>query len=626
MFVATRSTDRIETLVKQATLIFVLAILLVPSTMLAQSQPLDKPVVSVQVDTAIHLSWGAVPNATNYEVWVWDEQNKWQMLTDNHSRNQVSHINFVFGRDYWYAVRAKNETSHSEWSDYVSATAPVARTPTPTPTPASATSTPTPAPASIHEVSSAPTLTAVVANGAIQLSWGAVDHAQNYEIWRWFAGEWEFIIATSHLSHLDSNVNAGNTYYYAIAGLNTNGNRGPWSGYANATVPADTSNVMPTPTDTDTPTPSPTPTKTPSPTPTLDPNPERAALVALFNATDGANWVRNTNWLTDTPLSRWHEVSTDANGNVVGLTLFGNNLRGSIPPELGNLTNLRSLVLDTNELSGPIPKELGKLTNLTQLRLYNNNLTGEIPSEVASLPNLTDIALDNDQESLITLGMGWGGNMRAMKRVSGVIVVATNGVSNLAIDRVVEVISGMLTNRPDVLTAMADYRTKVILRTVNWRGNPGHASYAPNTNAEYPIIRVTINAQSGGLSSMPKPSCGTTIHEIAHAIHYSFIESQGCCAPSAPSPPGSQQPPSSHQGMNPAQAFDGQLQSLYATAMANGLWAGQYAATNHYEYWAVTVPIWLGLGQFTLADYDPNLAALIEGTLGEGAYVPEYCQ
>ena len=40
-------------------------------------------------------------------------------------------------------------------------------------------------------------------------------------------------------------------------------------------------------------------------------NPDRAALVALYNATDGPNWVDNTNWLTDAPLGEWYGVSTD---------------------------------------------------------------------------------------------------------------------------------------------------------------------------------------------------------------------------------------------------------------------------------------------------------------------------
>ena len=105
---------------------------------------------------------------------------------------------------------------------------------------------------------------------------------------------------------------------------------------------------------------------------------------------------------------------------------------------------------------------------------------------------------------------------------------------------------------------------------------------------------------------------------------------QGCPEvrnpPVSPGVPGSQQITSHQHGTNPAQAFDGQLQALYAAAMASGLWSGQYAATNHYEYWAVTVPIWLGLGQFSLADYDSQLATFIENTLGDGAYVPEYCK
>ena len=38
-------------------------------------------------------------------------------------------------------------------------------------------------------------------------------------------------------------------------------------------------------------------------------NPDRAALMALYNATDGPNWVDNTNWLTDAPLGEWYGVS-----------------------------------------------------------------------------------------------------------------------------------------------------------------------------------------------------------------------------------------------------------------------------------------------------------------------------
>ena len=69
----------------------------------------------------------------------------------------------------------------------------------------------------------------------------------------------------------------------------------------------------------------------PTPTPSVG-DIEKEALVALYNATDGANWTDNTNWLNDgVPLNSWHGVTTDAEGRVTVLNLSGNNLTGSIP-------------------------------------------------------------------------------------------------------------------------------------------------------------------------------------------------------------------------------------------------------------------------------------------------------
>ena len=127
------------------------------------------------------------------------------------------------------------------------------------------------------------------------------------------------------------------------------------------------------------------------------PSPDRAALEALYNATGGANWTNNTNWLTNAPVGQWYGVTTDGNGWVTELNLTRNQLKGEIPPELANLTNLKVLALGGNQLTGTIPTWLGSLTDLEELYLWGNELTGEIPAELGSLANLVELQLVNNQ-------------------------------------------------------------------------------------------------------------------------------------------------------------------------------------------------------------------------------------
>ncbi|MCP4216110.1 MAG: hypothetical protein GY765_15775, partial [bacterium] len=150
---------------------------------------------------------------------------------------------------------------------------------------------------------------------------------------------------------------------------------------------------------------------------------ERAALIALYNSTNGDSWTDNGNWKS-APLdvdgfampgteNTWQSVTCDvgnttvielrpsSNGlngtiptelgdltNLTDLRLNDNSLSGGIPTQLGNLSNLQILYLDSNQLSGSIPAQLGNLANLTWLFLYNNQLTGSIPMELANLSNL----------------------------------------------------------------------------------------------------------------------------------------------------------------------------------------------------------------------------------------------
>ena len=97
---------------------------------------------------------------------------------------------------------------------------------------------------------------------------------------------------------------------------------------------------------------------------------ERQALEAFFHATGGRGWRREYNWLSDKPLGEWYGVSTDGGGRVTRLSIDNNWLRGEIPPELGNLSNLEDLRLDANQLSGEIPPELSNLSNLGKYEAF----------------------------------------------------------------------------------------------------------------------------------------------------------------------------------------------------------------------------------------------------------------
>ena len=173
----------------------------------------------------------------------------------------------------------------------------------------------------------------------------------------------------------------------------------------------------------------------------------RAALVALYNATDGPNWVNNDGWLTDAPLGEWYGVGVDDAGRVVWLQLAGkylnddpyptpHGLRGPIPAELGNLTKLERLDLAQNALTGSIPPELGNLANLTELDLGGNSLTGPIPPELGNFASLERLFLSgNGLSGPIPPELGDLANLTeldlGLNSLSGPIPVELGNLANL---------------------------------------------------------------------------------------------------------------------------------------------------------------------------------------------------
>ncbi|MDE0312808.1 MAG: leucine-rich repeat domain-containing protein [Caldilineaceae bacterium] len=304
----------------------------------AQSQRPDAPVLTAtpQGSTAIDLSWKPVPGASKYELWTWwNSDPGWQRIGgDSLTGTIFSHANLTPGLTYYYTVAAIDAAGvFSDWSAQVQATLPAPNEGLPAPV-LSATSNVT---------------------ATVELNWSPIAGASSYQLWEWLdlATGWERLdkgdLTTTSFTR--TQATAGQTYYYSIAAMDAHGTLGAWSQVVSVLV---------------------------SEAPAIaDNSEEKAALVSLFQATDGANWAHKDNWLSSTSIATWFGVKIDEDGRVKELALAGNNLSGTLP-DLSALTQLTILDLDFNQLTGSIP-DLGALSQLEWLSVSSNRLTGTVP-------------------------------------------------------------------------------------------------------------------------------------------------------------------------------------------------------------------------------------------------------
>jgi hypothetical protein len=121
------------------------------------------------------------------------------------------------------------------------------------------------------------------------------------------------------------------------------------------------------------------------------------ALVDLYSSTNGKEWINNSNWLK-TKVKDWYGVTIEK-GRVVGINLPNNNLKGSLPSGLENLTKLRTLTLNDNYLDAI--NDLSLLENLISLNIANNQLTFEdiIPNlNIESITYIPQRKIGREQE------------------------------------------------------------------------------------------------------------------------------------------------------------------------------------------------------------------------------------
>jgi Leucine-rich repeat (LRR) protein len=75
----------------------------------------------------------------------------------------------------------------------------------------------------------------------------------------------------------------------------------------------------------------------------------------------------------------------------------GNQLTGTIPPALGQLSKLKILALDRNLLTGSIPVSFGNLDSIQTVFLYSNQFTGALPGEFLNLTKLVYLDIQRNQ-------------------------------------------------------------------------------------------------------------------------------------------------------------------------------------------------------------------------------------
>ena len=133
---------------------------------------------------------------------------------------------------------------------------------------------------------------------------------------------------------------------------------------------------------------------------------DRAALEALYIATDGDNWTNANNWMSNKPLNRWYGVTVEGD-RVVELDLQNNNLYGTLPEELGDLSRLEELELDLNQIFGEIPSELAGMRRLVYLSLRQNQLSGSIPADLDDLRYLITANLSSNPQLTGPVRVAW---------------------------------------------------------------------------------------------------------------------------------------------------------------------------------------------------------------------------
>jgi Leucine-rich repeat (LRR) protein len=128
------------------------------------------------------------------------------------------------------------------------------------------------------------------------------------------------------------------------------------------------------------------------------------ALVAFYNATDGANWKADRVWDLTKPMddtdAQWYGVTLDEEGRVTALKLMKGTITAAwtMPAAISELTELTELRFVDCQLTGEFPESLYGLTKLEVLFLTNNNLSGQLSDKISQWKDIEQIYIDQNPD------------------------------------------------------------------------------------------------------------------------------------------------------------------------------------------------------------------------------------
>ena len=229
------------------------------------------------------------------------------------------------------------------------------------------------------------------------------------------------------------------------------------------------------------------------------------ALVAIYNASDGANWTKN-NWDLTKPMSEWKAVTlTDGRVTALKLTTSGVIAKEwTLPAEIGDLAELTDLRISSNKLTGELPESLYELEKLTDLWFQNDNLTGSLSPKLAQLKELTQLYVDRNANLTGSIPPEIG-NLKKLARIN----ISQTGIGGEIPAELgqCDALLQFMAFKTNLSGTLPDIWDMPVLQTVMLYGNPGLTGPLPVSLGK---LKPVVNGSTTTAPSLQLQQCNFT--------------------------------------------------------------------------------------------------------------------